>query len=54
METNATFSSVLVGKYASAGIPPQLDYVVDTITSVSIWTVLLTLLAVCVAYDQCM
>ncbi|KAM5370561.1 hypothetical protein ACJZ2D_008494 [Fusarium nematophilum] len=53
---NATaegFTSVLAGsKYANVGIPPQLDYVVETISNAGVWTWLFTLLAVCVVYDQ--
>ncbi|TQS31477.1 hypothetical protein Golomagni_08237, partial [Golovinomyces magnicellulatus] len=53
MAANATSTlSVLAGKYAPAGIPPQLDYVVDTIASASVWSILLTVLAMCVVYDQ--
>ncbi|KAF5005616.1 hypothetical protein FDECE_7957 [Fusarium decemcellulare] len=53
---NATaggFTSVLANsKYANVGIPPQLDFVVDTISNAGLWTWIFTFLAVCVVYDQ--
>ncbi|KAJ3518101.1 hypothetical protein NM208_g14611 [Fusarium decemcellulare] len=53
---NATaggFTSVLANsKYANVGIPPQLDFVVDTISNAGLWTWFFTFLAVCVVYDQ--
>ncbi|KAF7555426.1 hypothetical protein G7046_g6554 [Stylonectria norvegica] len=57
MDVNTTeptgFTSIIAGgKYASVNIPPQLDYVVDTIANAGVWTLLLTLVALCVAYDQ--
>lgn len=55
MEANTTtdFTSVLAtAKYASVNVPPQLDYVVETITNASIWSVLVTIFAMCVVYDQ--
>lgn len=56
MDTNSTgFTSPLAStKYGSVNIPPQLEYVVDAVTNASGWTIALTLLAVLVAYDQCM
>lgn len=56
MAANVTFTSMLAGtKYASAaGLPPQLDYVVDAIVSAGPWTMLLTAFAMCVVYDQSM
>ncbi|KAK3192538.1 RNA polymerase C-22 sterol desaturase [Lecanicillium sp. MT-2017a] len=51
--TASGFTSVLAStKFAAAGLPPQIDYVIDTIASASMWTVVLTVLALCVAYDQ--
>lgn len=49
-----TFTSMLAGsKFASAaGLPPQIDYVIDAVSSVSVWTMLLTVVAMCVVYDQ--
>lgn len=53
--TASGFTSVLAStKFAAAGLPPQIDYVIDTIASASMWTVALTVLALCVAYDQSM
>lgn len=57
MEVNSSmpsgFTSVMANaKYASASIPPQLDYVVDTITNAGPLTLLVTLVAMCVVYDQ--
>lgn len=48
------FTSILAGaKHASLNVPPQLDYVFDTIANVTLLQVLVTLLAMCVVYDQC-
>lgn len=50
---SSVFTSVLANsKYVSANIPPQLDYVIDTISTAGPWTWLFTILALCVAYDQ--
>lgn len=47
------FTSVMANaKFASANIPPQLDFVVETITNAGFWTLLFTLFATCVVYDQ--
>lgn len=52
--TSGGFTSMLVNsKYASVNIPPQLDYVVETISNAGFWTILFTLFALCVVYDQC-
>lgn len=51
---NATFTSVLAhAKLGNVNIPPQIDYVIDAVANASIWTILLTLLLLAVAYDQC-
>ena len=53
--SSSAFSSMLASsKYGGVALPPQIDYVLDTVSNASIWTILLTLLAVCVAYDQSM
>jgi C-22 sterol desaturase len=53
--TSPGFTSVLAStKFASAGLPPQFDYFVDKVASASIWTVLITILAMGIAYDQSM
>lgn len=53
INASSTFSSVLAStKFTAAGLPPQVDYVIDTIASASPWALLLTVFALCVAYDQ--
>lgn len=56
MAANATsFTSPLADfKVAAANLPPQVDYVVDTIANASVMAWLFTLLAIAVAYDQSM
>jgi C-22 sterol desaturase len=52
---SSVFTSVLANsKYVSANIPPQLDYVIETITAAGPLTWLFTIIALCVAYDQSM
>lgn len=49
--SSSTFASVL----ASAGGPswgPRLDFARDVFFSTSAWTVILTVIAMCVVYDQ--
>lgn len=54
MDNSTTFTSVLASaRVGGVAFPPQLDYVFETISSVSVWTLLLTVLAMCVVYDQC-
>ena len=54
MDTNATsFTSPLANaKYGSVNVPPQVEYIIDAVSNASGWTILFTLLAVAVAYDQ--
>lgn len=54
MESNATtFTSVLANaKLGNVNVPPQIDYMIETVTNASAWTILFTLLALAVAYDQ--
>jgi len=53
--SSSAFTSVLANaKYGGVAVPPQLDYVVDAITTASPWALLLTIFAVCVVYDQSM
>lgn len=53
VNSSSTFSSVLASsKFTAAGLPPQVDYVIDAVTAASPWTLLLTLFAMCVVYDQ--
>ncbi|KAH8889779.1 cytochrome P450 [Thozetella sp. PMI_491] len=54
MGTNGTtFTSPLASlKYGPVSLPPQIEFVVDAIANTSIWAVLVTVLAVLVAYDQ--
>lgn len=52
---SSVFTSVLANsKYVNANIPPQLDYVIETISAAGPWTWLFTIIALCVAYDQSM
>lgn len=39
-------------KYGGINVPPQLDMVFEAVTASSHWTILLTVLAMCVVYDQ--
>ncbi|PKS08854.1 hypothetical protein jhhlp_003465 [Lomentospora prolificans] len=55
MESNTSFTSVLASsKYAGVTVPPQIDYVVEAVVNSGPWTILFTLLAILVAYDQVM
>ena len=53
---NATQSVItsIIGTANYANLPPQLDYVVQTLVNVSVWQVLGTVVALAVAYDQSM
>lgn len=52
---SSVLTSVIANsKYVSANLPPQLDYVIETISTAGPWTWLFTILALCVAYDQSM
>ncbi|KHN97884.1 cytochrome P450 61 [Metarhizium album ARSEF 1941] len=56
MEANSSssaFPSILASsKYGSINVPPQLDMVLEAVSTAGPWTILLTLLAMCVVYDQ--
>lgn len=53
--TASGFTSVLASAgYGNVNIPPQLDQVVDIISNVGPFTVILTLFLMCVVYDQSM
>ncbi|KAK3956202.1 cytochrome P450 [Pseudoneurospora amorphoporcata] len=54
MASNATsFTSPLASaKLGAVAVPPQLEYVIDTISKASGWTIVFTLLAALVAWDQ--
>ncbi len=56
MDANATsFTSQLAQvRYAAVAVPSLLEPLVDAVSRASIWTVLFTLLAVAVVYDQSM
>ncbi|KEZ40985.1 Cytochrome P450 61 [Scedosporium apiospermum] len=55
MESNSNFTSVLASaKYGGVPVPPQVDYVVDAVVNSGPWTILFTVLAILVAYDQIM
>ena len=52
---SSVLTSVLANsKYVGANVPPQVDYVIETIANAGAWTWFFTILAVCVAYDQSM
>jgi C-22 sterol desaturase len=54
MAANATSSPLATIKFGAVNVPPQLESLVDYVSNVSIWTVLGTLFAIAVVYDQCM
>lgn len=56
MAANATsFTSPLATvQYGAVNVPRQLEYVVGYVSNASTWTILATILATLVAYDQCM
>jgi hypothetical protein len=56
MDANSTsFTSPLaIPQISNVNIPLHLEYVVDAISNASLWTVLWTVLAVAVVYDQSM
>lgn len=56
MDVNSTsFASPLASpQNGNVNIPLQLEYVVDAISHASLWTVLWTVVALAVAYDQSM
>lgn len=50
---NSTFTSVLAhAKLGNVNIPPQVDYVIDAVSNAGIWTIVGTLFALAVLYDQ--
>lgn len=50
---NASFASPLADANAQFLGHPQIDSVLSSLYQTSGWTIALTLLLVCVAYDQC-
>lgn len=51
--SSSAFPSMLAGsKYGNINVPPQLDMILDAVTTASPWTIILTILAMCVVYDQ--
>ncbi|OIW32146.1 cytochrome P450 61 [Coniochaeta ligniaria NRRL 30616] len=53
MENATSFTSPLASvKYAAVNVPWQVDYVVDAVSNASTWQIVLTILALLVAYDQ--
>lgn len=58
MDANASssaFTSVLASTRSSSGnFSPHIDLVLETLSATSPWTMLLTILAMCVVYDQSM
>lgn len=43
---------MLANQYGGFNFPPKLDMLVEAVTAASPWTILFTLLAICVVYDQ--
>ena len=55
MNNATTFTSPLATiKYGAVNVPWQVDYVVDAVSNASGWQIVLAILALLVAYDQCM
>jgi C-22 sterol desaturase len=54
MAANATTSPLATIKFGAASVAPQLEYVIDYVSNASTWTILATILATLVVYDQCM
>jgi hypothetical protein len=53
--SQAAFASVVANTNPKDfNLSPSLDHVIRTISATSPWTVLFTILAMCVAYDQSM
>lgn len=53
MENITAFTSPLASaNYGAINVPPQVELVVDALSRVSFWTVLWTVLALAVVYDQ--
>ncbi|KAJ9143978.1 Cytochrome P450 61 [Coniochaeta hoffmannii] len=53
MDNATTFTSPLATvKYGAVNVPWQLDYVVDAVANAKGWQIVLTILALLVAYDQ--
>jgi C-22 sterol desaturase len=51
---NASFASPLAdAKYAQIVGNPQIDSILSKVSEISGWSVVLTVLAILVAYDQC-
>lgn len=52
---NATaFTSPLASlKYGAVNMPPQVEYLVETISQVTGWQIFFTVLGLLVVYDQC-
>lgn len=54
MAANATTSPLATIKLGAVSVAPQLEYVVDYVSNASAWSILATLVALAVVYDQCM
>lgn len=52
MAANATTSPLASIKHGAANVAPQLEYVAEYVSNASAWTILATVLAILVAYDQ--
>jgi len=54
MAANATSSPLASIKYGAANVAPQLEFVIDYVSNASTWSILATIFATLVVYDQCM
>jgi C-22 sterol desaturase len=54
MAANATSSPLATIKYGAANVAPQLEYVIDYVSNASTLSILATILATLVVYDQSM
>jgi hypothetical protein len=52
MAANATTSPLATIKFGAASVAPQLESVIDYVANASTWSILATILAVLVVYDQ--
>lgn len=54
MAANATSSPLASIKYGAVNVAPQLENVIDYVSQASTWSILATIFAILVVYDQCM
>lgn len=53
MAANATTSPLASIKFGAANMAPQLEYVIDYVSNASTLSILATVFATLVVYDQC-